>query len=48
MDDDLGRLAAQCYVYGFPLVFDLDQLLRYATTGVGAVPGSWPGRTTRS
>ena len=40
MDDDLGRLAAQCYVYGFPLVFDLDQVLRYATTGVGAVPGA--------
>jgi len=35
---DLESLAAQAYLYGFPLVFDLEQVLRYTTTGVGANP----------
>jgi len=35
---DLDALAAQAYLYGFPLVFDLEQVARYTTTGVGANP----------
>lgn len=34
------ELAQQAYVYGFPLVFNLDQVLRYVTTGVGANPAA--------
>ncbi|PRB18873.1 DUF1254 domain-containing protein [Microbacterium sp. MYb62] len=30
----------QAYLYGFPLVFDLDQVTRYTTTGVGANPAA--------
>jgi hypothetical protein len=35
---DLAALATQAYLYGFPLVFDLEQVGRYTTTGVGANP----------
>ncbi|GAA5195417.1 DUF1254 domain-containing protein [Microbacterium jejuense] len=35
---DLDALATQAYLYGFPLVFDLEQVVRYTTTGVGANP----------
>ena len=37
-DDDLTKLATEAHVYGFPLVFNLDQVLRYVTTGVGSNP----------
>lgn len=37
---DLDTLAGQAYLYGFPLVFNLEQVERYATTGVGSVPGA--------
>lgn len=30
----------QPYLYGFPLVFNLDQVVRYTTTGVGANPAA--------
>jgi hypothetical protein len=30
----------QAYLYGFPLVFNLDQVTRYTTTGVGANPAA--------
>lgn len=30
------KLAAEAYLYGFPIVFDLDQVRRFVTTGVGA------------
>lgn len=30
----------QAYLYGFPLVFNLDQVTRYTTTGVGATPAA--------
>ncbi|WP_027500306.1 DUF1254 domain-containing protein [Rhodococcus sp. UNC363MFTsu5.1] len=36
MGTELKDLAAKAYVYGFPLVFNLDQVRRYVTTGVGA------------
>jgi hypothetical protein len=37
-DDDVTKLAAEAYLYGFPLVFNLDQVLRFVTTGVGSNP----------
>ena len=36
VDAGLVKLAADAYVYGFPIVFDLDQVRRFVTTGVGA------------
>ena len=33
-------LAAQAYIYGFPIVFNLDQVRRYVTTGVGSNPAA--------
>ncbi|MGW6378124.1 DUF1254 domain-containing protein [Rhodococcus sp. NPDC055112] len=36
MGTELKDLAAKAYVFGFPLVFNLDQVHRYVTTGVGA------------
>ncbi|UTT54729.1 DUF1254 domain-containing protein [Microbacterium maritypicum] len=30
----------QAYLYGFPLVFNLDQVTRYTTTGVGSTPAA--------
>jgi hypothetical protein len=37
-DEDVAKLAVEAYLYGFPLVFNLDQVLRYVTTGVGSNP----------
>ncbi len=37
-DDDLTNVAGQAYLYGFPLVFNLDQVRRFVTTGVGSNP----------
>ena len=34
------ELARRAYVYGFPLVFNLDQVVRYVTTGIGANPAA--------
>lgn len=34
---ELGRTA---YVYGFPLVFNLDQVARYVSTGIGKNPAA--------
>ncbi|WAA67868.1 DUF1254 domain-containing protein [Microbacterium oxydans] len=40
-DLDADRAAIlQAYLYGFPLVFNLDQVIRYTTTGVGANPAA--------
>ncbi|MFC9664801.1 hypothetical protein ACFVJ5_31605 [Nocardia sp. NPDC127606] len=36
MDNALKDLATQAWVYGFPIVFNLDQVRRYVSTGVGA------------
>lgn len=41
--DDAARLAdlaQRAHVYGFPLVFNLQQVQRYVTTGVGANPAA--------
>lgn len=34
------ELASRAYIYGFPLVFNLDQMHRYVTEGVGANPAA--------
>src|SRR6202012_1123734 len=38
MSNDLVELAGQAYVYGFPLVFDLEQVQRFSEHGMGSVP----------
>src|ERR1700760_4684591 len=35
MSNDLVELAGQAYVYGFPLVFDLEQVQRFSEHGMG-------------
>lgn len=40
MNDDLTGLVAQAYIYGFPIVFNLDQVGRYVSEGVGANPAA--------
>ncbi len=39
LDADRSTIT-QAYLYGFPLVFNLDQVTRYTTTGVGANPAA--------
>ena len=36
----VGDLAADAFIYGFPLVFDLQQVERFTTQGIGSVPAS--------
>ena len=36
--DDLTSLAADAYVYGFPLVFDLREVSRFTRAGLGSLP----------
>ncbi|MFJ6425881.1 DUF1254 domain-containing protein [Streptomyces hydrogenans] len=40
MAQDLERLAAEAYVYGFPLVFNLEQVRRFTEDGLGSLPPS--------
>lgn len=40
VDAERVKSAADAYVYGFPLVFDLDQVRRFVTTGVGSNPAA--------
>ena len=37
---DNQQLVTEAYLYGFPLVFNLDQVQRYVTDGVGANPAA--------
>ncbi|SEL88543.1 DUF1254 domain-containing protein [Streptacidiphilus jiangxiensis] len=37
MSKDLEQLATEAYVYGFPLVFNLDQVERFTTQGMGSM-----------
>src|SRR6201992_3729948 len=37
-DDTVTTLASQAYLYGFPLVFNLEQVRRFVATGVGSNP----------
>ncbi|WP_460752644.1 DUF1254 domain-containing protein [Myceligenerans cantabricum] len=39
LDTDPG-LVTQAYLYGFPLVFNLDQVTRFVQEGVGAIPAA--------
>ena len=36
----LAELASEAYVFGFPLVFDLEQVQRFTTSGVGSLPAA--------
>jgi len=38
MSDDLAALAGAAYIYGFPLIFDVRQVVRFTRDGVGSVP----------
>jgi hypothetical protein len=40
LDGDLAALAAEAFVYGFPLVFDLQEVDRFAQEGMGSVPAA--------
>ena len=35
-----AELAAEAYVYGFPLVFDLQEVGRFTRSGMGSVPAT--------
>src|SRR6478736_2170867 len=35
--DELAELAAQAFIYGFPLVFDLQEVERFTRVGMGAL-----------
>ena len=37
---DLGALAVEAFFYGFPLVFDLNEVGRFTREGIGAVPAT--------
>ncbi len=41
-ESDLGALAVQAFFYGFPLVFALNEVGRFAREGIGAVPATPP------
>ena len=38
MTEELTELATEAYVVGFPLVFDLEQVVRFVEEGIGGVP----------
>ncbi|QIZ97835.1 DUF1254 domain-containing protein [Leifsonia sp. PS1209] len=38
MTGPLSELASEAYVFGFPLVFNGEQILRLTTTGIGSLP----------
>ncbi|WP_374007940.1 DUF1254 domain-containing protein [Leifsonia sp. LS-T14] len=40
MTEQLTELATEAYVVGFPLVFDLEQVVRFTEQGVGGVPAT--------
>src|SRR6476619_7481811 len=40
MGDDRAFLAADAFIYGFPLVFDVQEVDRFAREGIGAVPAT--------
>lgn len=42
VNDALRDLAAEAYVYGFPLVFNLDEIERVTKAGLGAMPAARP------
>jgi hypothetical protein len=36
VSDDLAALAAEAYIYGFALIFDLQQVGRFTREGMGS------------
>ena len=38
--DERATLAAEAFVYGFPLVFDLQEVDRFSRAGMGGVPAT--------
>jgi hypothetical protein len=40
MADERAALAADAFIYGFPLVFDVQEVERFAREGIGAVPAT--------
>lgn len=40
MTDDLVALASEAYFYGYPLVADVDEVIRFTRTGMGSVPAA--------
>lgn len=40
MPDDIAALAAEAFIYGFPLVFNLEQVDRFTKRGMGSLPPS--------
>jgi hypothetical protein len=40
MTDDLAPLASEAFFYGYPLVADLDEVVRFTRTGMGSVPAA--------
>jgi hypothetical protein len=40
MSDDRAALAAEAFIYGFPLVFDLQEVARFTARGMGSVPAT--------
>jgi hypothetical protein len=40
MADERAALAADAFIYGFPLVFDVQEVSRFAREGIGAVPAT--------
>lgn len=39
-DPELTALAAEAYIYGFPLVFDLEEVGRFTERGLGSLPAA--------
>jgi hypothetical protein len=39
-DQERVALAAEAFIYGYPLVADLEQVVRYTTEGAGVLPAA--------
>ena len=46
--DDLAALAAEAFIYGFPLVFDLEEVERFARAGPGRAAAGAAQRVLRT
>jgi hypothetical protein len=48
VSDDLAALAAEAYIYGFPLIFDLREVSRFTRKGLGSTPAAAFNRFSHS
>jgi hypothetical protein len=39
-DQDVAALASEAFFYGYPLVADIDEVVRFTRTGMGSVPAA--------